>query len=50
MSFMFLLLLVAAGGFGYLVYKNGFDGAVATVSALAAAGAAYASGLFENLF
>jgi len=48
--FMFILLLAAAGGFGYLVYKNGFDGAVATVAGLAAAGAAYLSGVFENLF
>jgi uncharacterized membrane protein len=47
---MYLLLLAAAGGFGYLVYTKGFDGAVAAVAALAASAAAYLSGVFENLF
>lgn len=44
-------LAVAGGvGFAYLVYKNGFDGALAVVSAGAVAVGAYFSGLLDNLF
>jgi hypothetical protein len=48
---MFYLVLVAAlAGFGYLVYKNGFDGAVAVVTAGVVAVAAYLEGMFDKIF
>lgn len=48
--FFTVVLLAAIGGFGYLVYKNGVDGAVAIVAAGAAALAAHFSGLFDKFF
>lgn len=48
---MFYLVLIAAlGGFGYLVYKHGFDGAVAVATAAVVGAAAYLEGLFDKLF
>lgn len=50
MGLFSFLAVAGAVVFGYLVYKKGFDGAVAAVGAFGATVLAYASGLFDNLF
>lgn len=50
MTFIILLLVVAAGAFGYLVYKHGYQAAIAAVVAYAAAAWAYVEGLFDKVF
>lgn len=46
----YLLLLAAAAGFGYFVYKNGFDATVAAVAAGVVAVGAYLEGFLDKLF
>lgn len=50
MTFIIILLVIAAGAFGYLTYKHGYKAAVAAVVGAAAAAWAAIEGLFDKVF